>query len=607
MPRSPEVGDQLGRYRLVEELGRGGMAVVFRAEDPTLGREVAIKVMHPHLWGASEYATRFTREARAVAALHHPSIVEVYDYGEGQEKDGLPGYIVSEFVKGPTLRQFIDSHGCPFPEVAVMVARKLAAALKCAHGCGIIHRDLKPENIMVAAGGRIVLTDFGIARITEGEAVTQTGALLGSPAYMSPEQARGLPVDVRSDLFSLGVVLYLLCTGSLPFPGSDPISTVIRILEGDYEPPLKRNPRIGSRLDRAIRKLLQTKAEDRYADTDEVMAELDRVLDEAGIDNIDDELLRYFDDPGSFNRTLLTRVLERSLTLAQQASESGDYPRALAFCDRVLSFEPEHQQALELMARVSSGGRGWGLALWVGLGMLLGGIAIGAYFWHVHGQDPARSPDAGRVVSTPHGPDQRVLDQRQPDQQLPDAVSPDLRRTRPPLRPRRRDAAMAAVVPRLPDAQVTRPDLRAAPRPPAPTHGEIVVAIGTWCEVYLDGKHVGRSPMRETPLRVTPGTHEVICQQGAGGPKVRHVVKIAAGERRTLAGLLQAEVQVRLQLRHGDAVRIDGKTYQGPVFRIAPSRRRVDVLRGGKVVQGGAWVTFGRTCTLVDEPELRCR
>lgn len=607
-PKTPEIGDSIGRYRLVEELGRGGMAVVFRAEDPALGREVAIKVMHPHLWGESEYAARFAREARAVAALRHPNIVEIHDYGEGDEEQGLPGHIISELVRGPTLREFIDGHGCPFPEVGAMVVHKLAGALRCAHGRGIVHRDLKPENVMIAEGGRVVLTDFGIARIAEGEAVTQTGAMLGSPAYMSPEQARGLRVDARSDLFSLGVVLYLLCTGHLPFPGKDPISTVLNIIGGKYDPPLKRNPRIGRRLDHVIRRLLQQDVEQRFASADELLAELDGVLEEAGVEDLDRELANYFADPGTFTRTLVDRVLSRSLTLAQHASESRDFARALAFCDRVLSLDPDHPEALELVARVSSGQRrGWMVAV-VGLGMLLAGVAVGGLYWHL-GREPRPTP---LPVPSSDGAMRPPDAAPPPDRALPEGgAPPDAAPPLPDTRRRRRRPGRLAARPR-PDAAVRPPDAAAPRRPdlarrPRPTHGEIVVAIGSWCDIYLDGRHVGRSPMRDRPLKVAPGEHEVVCRQGKDGPMVRRRVTVAAGQRETLTGTLHPAVQVRLELQHGDAVRIDGKVYSG-TFRLPPSRRRVDVLRGGRVVPGsGGWVTFARSCTLVDRPTLRCR
>ncbi|MFH1130270.1 MAG: serine/threonine-protein kinase, partial [Pseudomonadota bacterium] len=271
--RVPQIGDTVGRYRLVEELGRGGMAIVFRAEDPALERQVAIKVMHAHLWGAPGYSQRFSREARAIAALRHRNIVEVFDFGDGSKAgdlDSYPGFIVTELVQGATLAQFLQCNGQFFPEVAALIGVNLADALACAHEQGIIHRDLKPENVLIAEGGRVVLTDFGIARIIEGESVTQTGTVLGSPAYMSPEQAKGLKVDKKSDLFSLGTLLYELCTGHTPFASKEPITTVLKIVDGRHKPIDEAEPRVGRELGLIIERLLKKEPQERFASAKEV-------------------------------------------------------------------------------------------------------------------------------------------------------------------------------------------------------------------------------------------------------------------------------------------------------------------------------------------------
>jgi serine/threonine protein kinase len=607
--RVPQVGDTLGRYVLAQELGRGGMAVVFRAQDPTLNREVAIKVMHAHLWGNEVYAARFAREARAVAALRHPNIVEIHDFCEGSAAPGeepVPGYIVSEFVRGMTLREFLDRSGHPLPEVAAMVALKLAEALQCAHARSIIHRDLKPENVMIAEGGRVVLTDFGIARIAEGEAVTQTGALIGSPAYMSPEQARGLKIDARSDLFSLGTVLYLLSTGSLPFPGKDPISTVLRILEGKYDPPLRRNPQLGTPIDRVIRQLLQIEVEKRYASAEETASALRQLLVESGISDVDDELKRYFSEPGPYNKELVTRVIDTSLHLASEASSHGDYPRALSFCDRVLAFEPDHPTALELMARISARGLRWWHWLAVGVGLVVlagGGLAIFLPRW---GGPTRRDARVALPASRPDVQVVRRIDAARPDlarrdAALPDAGPPDARGRKSKTR-RRVDAATGALA--RPDARIARRRPDAGPRP---TTGELLVSIGPWCDVVLDGRKVGGQSPWTQAIPVTPGTHTVVCRQGSTGPVWRsQQVTITAGKRTVLTGLIVASVKVRLQLRSGDAVRIDGQVHRTE-FRIAPKRYRVDVLKGGQVMAGG-WVGIGAGgCTLVDLPQLQCQ
>jgi len=211
-------GDVLGRYALGDELGEGGMATVYRARDRELRREVAVKVLFPHLARRPEIVRRFHREARAAAGLEHPNILRIYDVGGGDED---PPYIVMELVRGRTLLQEIEQRGAMLAEVAACIGALLGDALAAAHAAGVIHRDVKPANVLIAPGGRLLLGDFGVARLeTEDSLVTRTGALLGTPAYMSPEQASGDTATSRSDLYSLGATLYQLATGALPYGGS---------------------------------------------------------------------------------------------------------------------------------------------------------------------------------------------------------------------------------------------------------------------------------------------------------------------------------------------------------------------------------------------------
>jgi len=221
-------GRTLGKYRLTERLGRGGMAEVYRAYQPSLEREVAIKVMHGYLAEDEGFVGRFKREARAVATLRHPHIVQVYDFDI--EDDTY--YMVMEYIGGETLKARLkrfNAQGKRMPlEEVVRIFRALCDALDYAHAQGRIHRDIKPANIMFD-GERLVLTDFGIASIVGGTRYTATGAMIGTPAYMSPEQGQGEPGDVRSDVYALGVILYEMVAGRVPYDADTPLAIVLKL------------------------------------------------------------------------------------------------------------------------------------------------------------------------------------------------------------------------------------------------------------------------------------------------------------------------------------------------------------------------------------------
>jgi len=217
------IGKQLGRYTIQEEIGRGGMARVYRAQDTQLKRTVAIKVLLPQLAVDPEFAERFEREAVTAANLRHSNIVTIYDVGE---QDGLR-YIAMEYVRGHTLHAIIQERGALGLGYAITIVGPVAAALDYAHRQGAVHRDIKPQNIMIDVDGRVLLTDFGIAQAPEGgsgggERLTRTGIFMGTPEYISPEQASAQRVDGRSDLYSLGIATYEVITGNVPFSGATP-------------------------------------------------------------------------------------------------------------------------------------------------------------------------------------------------------------------------------------------------------------------------------------------------------------------------------------------------------------------------------------------------
>lgn len=341
--------EQLERYRVLEEVGRGGMAVVYRGRDRTLDREVAIKVLHAHLADAPESRARFQQEARAVAKLRHPNIIEIFDYDAGDDGAG-PSYIVTEFIEGRTLKDFIEQEQTFFPEVAALIAVEICEAIGHAHGLGIIHRDLKPENMMITTDGRLKLMDFGIAKvIDQQQQMTMTGSILGSPAHMAPEMLEGRDLDIRSDLFSLGTILYWLATGNLPFMGKNPHQTLRRILEGDYLDPQQVNPELGTRLCRIIKRCLAMEPAERYANAGELKQALLETMDDLELDEPAAELTRFFTGPKAYIDALRPRVTERLLARGQTLLKAKQHRPALEALDRLLAMEPGHPEALSLV------------------------------------------------------------------------------------------------------------------------------------------------------------------------------------------------------------------------------------------------------------------
>ncbi|HET6571078.1 MAG TPA: protein kinase, partial [Solirubrobacterales bacterium] len=238
-PSSSMIGTVLsGRYRLEAKLGSGGMSTVYLARDETLDRPVAVKVMHREMSEQEDQLQRFRQEARAVAKLTHPNVVAVIDAGE----DGGHPYIVFEYVEGETLKQRINRVGALDPQEALAYAIEIARGLTVAHGRNMVHRDIKPQNVLIDAEGRAKLTDFGISRQLEQDGMTATGRVLGTTDYVAPEQAMGHPVDPRSDVYSLGVVLYEMLAGQVPFHADSQVGVAMKHVNEELPDVQRRRP-----------------------------------------------------------------------------------------------------------------------------------------------------------------------------------------------------------------------------------------------------------------------------------------------------------------------------------------------------------------------------
>ena len=269
--------ESFGRFRVIEEIGRGAMGVVYRAEDPTLGRVVAIKTIT--LSGTEEerahFEARFLQEARAAGGVSHHSIVTIYDFG----REGDTAFMAMELLEGRELRDLIHAGGIP-PSEAVEIAARVAEGLAVAHEVGVVHRDVKPGNIMVLADGRVKIMDFGIARLDEPGVTTATGLLLGSPRYMAPEQVAGHPFDKRADIFSLGVVLYEMLTGASPFNGKDIPQLMFQVMNTPVAPPSLANPSLPPVLDYILARALKKNPDERYGSAEEFASDLRACLPE---------------------------------------------------------------------------------------------------------------------------------------------------------------------------------------------------------------------------------------------------------------------------------------------------------------------------------------
>ena len=309
-----------GRYRLERKLGSGGMADVWLAEDQELGRKVAIKILHERYANDTQFVERFRREATHAAGLSHPNVVSIFDRGEAEGSY----FIVMEYVEGRTLKELIVTRGpCPVP-VAISYVRQVLAALRYAHRNGIVHRDIKPHNVLVDHEGRVKVADFGIARAGSSQ-MTEAGSIIGTAQYLSPEQARGAPVDESSDLYSTGIVLYELLTGEVPFNGETPVEIAMKHLQQVPPAPSTIRPEIPHDLDLIVLRALAKEPADRYRSA----KELDRDL----------ELVGRGEPVGTETEEAATMVLRGETTAA--TAVAGATPVGFGGDERYRSYDGE--------------------------------------------------------------------------------------------------------------------------------------------------------------------------------------------------------------------------------------------------------------------------
>jgi tRNA A-37 threonylcarbamoyl transferase component Bud32 len=498
------VGRQIGRYRILEQLGSGGMSVVYKGLDTALDREVAVKVLHPHLASKDESRRRLAREARAVARLHHPNILEVFDFSAS---DAQNAYIVTEYIRGHTLREYLDEGGLEPPELAAMIIHELAAALAHAHESGVIHRDLKPENVMVRDDGVLKLMDFGIAKLLETEErMTVTGTLVGSPAHMAPEIIEGLEAGPEADVFSLGIMLYAFVTGRLPFTASNTTATLKRILDGAYEDPRRRVSALSDELAEIIATCLARDRHHRYPHAGRLRDALADYLAGLGFPRVGEELASFFADPPSYKKAARQRLVAALLERSERFLAEKRTPRALASLNQVLALDAQNAQALALLDGFNRARR---RQLWVKRGLQLGTALLvaaalgtgGSFLVRTSGEPAPVDPGTPTAPQPPAEAPPQELPTRAPQPLPVPPVSPG--QPEPPDSP----AAAPKKAPVRPAEASPPAEARPEPHRPAKVHTSILVR--PYGAIQVDDAPPSPQPLAQHDLQLAPGPHTV--------------------------------------------------------------------------------------------------
>jgi serine/threonine-protein kinase len=540
------------RWEVGDRIGMGGMASVHRGVDRRLGRAVAIKILHPHVAESPEARTRLAREARAIAQLKHENVIEVYDYSID---DPHCVWLVTELVEGSSLRGVVDRHPKLMPEVAALVVGEVVRALRAAHAVGVVHRDVKPDNVLVGREGRPKLSDFGIAQVIDEQRMTVTGNLVGSPTYMSPEQAEGRRTDHRTDLFSAGIMLYRMVTGVLPFQGQNAIETLRKVAAVVYRDPLEVDPSCPGSVAAVIRRALAPSIDDRYQSADEMAADLAAIAQDAGLGPAQEELQRFLGDPLGYEAQIAPVIARSLFGKGKLRLASGDEARALDDFTRARALGASDEQSLDLVQvlsvrREKSRGKRAGtiaaVAAAIGLALVVG-VVLGR-----PGEGPEAAPavtppavtppasPAAQVVPTPRAeasPLASALPTPARPEVSPDTVpapdrSPSPSRAATPGRSTAPRESRRPTPEPTPSASATPPpSLSPSPSPSTdalPDRGELQIGASRWADIYVNDVKLGRAP-DQSRYRLPAGTHRLRAVN-PHCPAVEQEITIRAGE-----------------------------------------------------------------------------
>ena len=516
------IGDIIDKYQIIKKIGEGGMATVFQGRHTALNRDVAIKIIHPGLAQNERNRKRFAREAKAIEKLDHKNIVKIWDYSEDLESDdGYKScYIITELVQGLNLSQLMAEQEEIPSEVIALIGIEVCNALAYAHSKGFIHRDIKPDNIMLRTDGAIKLLDFGIARFAEEDSLTLTKSLVGSPAFMSPEQAMDESegaLDHRSDLFSLGIVLFQLATGELPFQGSNPSIVLKNIIDNRRSQAHSITPQISLTLGDCIEGLLQTNRDLRLPDAQSVAHCLRQVWTEADLDMLEEQWsLRYWlADPISYRNRLNEHLKTVLLHKGQRLTEQGKQLDAQRYLNRLLILDPDNDHVFELLQNMHTGVDTPAIkqpSIWI---YALPLVAIGGIVWGFRPSPPAPVVSV-QVSESPQNVEtiiqlEEKVNPTSIEQNGATGSSTDLEPPRELPRLKRQKKRFTNKIPTITglikatdkSSESSKIDNTVA------QSGLLTISIpNAWAEIWIDGKNYGRTGQVK-PISLSTGTYEL--------------------------------------------------------------------------------------------------
>jgi serine/threonine protein kinase len=474
-------------YINLVKISEGGMGVVYRAEQKSLGRVVAIKRLHRHFLENSEFVKRFYQEAKVAASLNHPNIISIYDYG--QDEEGC--FIVMEYVEGMNLFDLVKERGCLPAEVAVKICCDIAQALLYTHRRGVIHRDIKPGNILIDNGGRVKLTDFGIAKMLNTEFITSSSSLLGTPAFISPEQIKGEKVAPYSDVFSLGAVLYFSLTEKTPWAGETPYATMNQITTNDYQP-IEREYHLRQSLIKIIDKCLQRDCRNRYQTMKELIDDFTEYLKNEGIEEKDEYLTLYLNQPAEYTAYIPDKIVKHHLRKALSAKKEGNWHKAIICLENILERDPENKEALKHLneiQRLATAKKKNKILKYatVGLGILITGVVVSKIFYL---SSVSEKTTEGSVRQSQLTKEEKTLPPLEEKTKLPLVATPEVVKPSP-LPNLKRDSFKEAT-----------PEKREV----TPLKGKLAIHPERWAKVYINSEYKGETPLK---LELSAGFYTV--------------------------------------------------------------------------------------------------